>query len=110
MSHDWHRTKTSPAIKRPNFTVIRATSCHWSPMYLVDLKSSEFVVKVSAGTIFPPATSNFVWLHQTVRHYTFTLHWLFRVQLVTNSNSQISKVIIAPNVFQQDKCPSLILK
>ena len=33
-------------------TVCRATSCHWGPMYLVDSKSSEFVVKVSGGIIF----------------------------------------------------------
>ena len=84
-------------------------------MYLVDSKSSEFVVKVSAGTIFPPATSNFVSLHQIARCYTFTLYWLFQVQLVTNSNSQFSEVIaLNPSfflfVFEQDKCPSLFEK
>ena len=92
-SHDWHRTRTSPAITLPIFTVFRATSCHWWPTYLVDSKSSEFVVKVSTGTIFSPCNIKLVWLHQIVQRYTFTFQWLFRVQLVTNSNSQISEVI-----------------
>ena len=92
-SHDWHRTRTSPAIKLPIFTVFRATSCHWWPTYLVDSKSSEFVVKVSAHTIFSSCNIKLVWLHQIVQRYTFTFQWLFRVQLVTNSNSQISEVI-----------------
>ena len=34
-----------------------------------------------------------VWLHQIVRRWAFTFPWLFWVQLVTNSDSQIAEVI-----------------
>ena len=62
-------------------------------MYRLDSKSSEFVVKVSAGICFSSCKIKIVCLHQIVRRYTFTFHWLFRVQLVTNSDSQISDII-----------------
>ena len=68
----WHRTKKSPAIKWPIFTVFRATSCHWGPMYLVDSKSSEFVVEVSSCNI------KIVWLHHMVWRYIFTFLGCFR--------------------------------
>ena len=101
-SHKWNREKKkkkkkkkpSPAIKWPNFSVFRATSYHWEggAMYLVDSKLSDFAVKVSANIILSSCNIKIVWLHQIVRRYTFTFHWLFRVQLVTNSDSQISEV------------------
>ena len=66
-------------------------------MYLVDSKTSEFVVRVPGGIIF------FLLQHQnclaTSHRYTFTFHWLFRVQLVTNSDLQISKVIALNSSF-----------
>ena len=115
LSHDWHRTKLSPAIKWPKCTVFRATSSHWWPMYLVGSKSSEVEVKVSAGTIFSSCNIRIVWLHQIARPYTFTFHWLFRIQLVTNPNSQISEVYDSSrseffDVFTQGKRPSLDFK
>ena len=51
-------------------------------MYLVDSKSSELVVKVSAGIFFSSCNIKIVCLHQIVRRYTFTFHWLFRVSVL----------------------------
>ena len=108
-SHKWHRTKTTPAIKWPNFTVFRATSCRWEPMYRVDSKSYEFVVKVSGSIKFSSCIIKIVCLHHMLRRYTFTFHWLCRVQLVTNLRSYSSKSEYY-DVFRQDKCPSLDFK
>ena len=74
----------------------RATSCHWWPMYLVDSKSSEFVVKVSAGTIFSSCIIKIVWLRASDRA-TLPVHFYFSLaasgSIVTNSNLQISEDI-----------------
>ena len=61
-------------------------------MYLVDSKSSEFVVKKVSGCIFFSCCNiKIVWLHHVGRRNTFTYHWLFQVELVTHSDSQISE-------------------
>ena len=68
-------------------------------MYLVDSKSSKTVVKVSAGLIFSSYKFKIVQPHQIVHRYTFTFQWMFRVQLLTNSEPQISAKIALNQSF-----------
>ena len=79
-------------------------------MYLVDSKSSEFVVKVSAGTICPPVSSNCA--DRATLHFYFTFavsgsvvdKFEFTHLRSYSSNSERF------DVFKQDKCLSLDFK
>ena len=84
-------------------------------MHLVDSKSSEFVVKVSAGTFF------FLLQHQSclATSYRATLHFYFSFAVSgsigakfesTNLRSYSCSKSKTLDVFQQDKCPSLDFK
>ena len=62
-------------------------------MHLVVPKLSEIVVQLSAVNVLSFCTIKIVGLHQVGRRSPVTFHLLFCVQLVTNSDSQITEVI-----------------
>ena len=107
--------KMRPAIKWPNFIGFWVTSNHsGGPLYLVILKLSNFVINVYAGNVFTFCIIKIVTLHQMVRWQLVTFHWLFSVQVVANSDSQISEVNFLSLSFTKFSCkiivPIMILK
>ena len=63
-------------------------------MYLVVSKLKDFVVQDSDDNVFSFCNIKTVILHQMIRRYHVIFHWLYLVQLVTNSDSQISEVVL----------------